>query len=135
MERRVVAGAAATLLVVVAAAFANVAFQGDYVAAVLLAGMAGGVVAGALTPASRGGHVGAGARAGGYGGGAAFALFVAVGAVQAVVGGDLSVLYLGFQSLLVALRVVPLHAFLGAGAAAMAVWTKRALALERETAR
>lgn len=133
MERRVVAGAAATLLVVVAAAFANVALQADYVSVVLLAGLAGGVVAGALSPAVEGGHVGAGARAGGYGGGAAFALFVAVGAVQAVVGGDLSVLYLGFQSLLVALLVVPLHAFLGAGGAAMAVSVRRRVG--RESAR
>ena len=125
MERRVIAGAAATLLVVVAAAFANVALQGDFVAVVLLAGMAGGLVAGSLSRAD--GHVGAGARAGGYGGAAAFALFVAVGAVQAVVGGDLSVLYLGFQSLLVAVLVVPLHAFLGAGGAAMAVSVRRAV--------
>lgn len=130
MERRVIAGAVATLLVVVAGAVANFATDGDFVVAVLLAGMAGGLVAGLLSRSA--GHVGAGARAGGYGGATAFALFVIVGALQAVVGGDLSVLYLGFQSLLIAVLVVPLHALLGAGGAAMGVEIRRAAG--RETA-
>ena len=130
MERRVLAGAAATLLVVVAGALASFFTEGDFVAVVLLAGLAGGMVAGGLSREA--GHVGAGARAGGYGGAAAFVAFVAVGAAQAVVGGDLSVLYLGFRTLLVALLVVPLHAALGAAGAAVGVRIRRAAG--RETA-
>ncbi|QLD90194.1 hypothetical protein HWV07_14595 [Natronomonas salina] len=128
MERRVIAGAAATLLVVVAGAVANFATDGDLVVAVLLAGMAGGLVTGLLSRS--GGHVGAGARAGAYGGGAGFALFLVVGSVQTVVGGDLSVLYIGVQSFLVAVLVVPLHALLGAGGAAMGVAIRRAAGRE-----
>lgn len=130
MERRIIAGAVATLLVVVGGAVANFATDGDFVVAVLLAGMAGGFVAGLLSRSD--GHVGAGARAGGYGGAAAFALFVVVGAAQAVAGGDLTVFYLAFQSLLLAVLVVPLHALLGAGGAAMGVEVRRAAG--RETA-
>lgn len=128
MERRVVAGAVATLLVVVGGALAGVATGGDLVPVVLLAGLAGGLVTGAFS--RRAGHVGAGARAGGYGGAAGFVCFVAVGATQAVLGGDLSVLYLGAQSLLVALLVVPLHALLGAAGAAVGVRGRRAAGFE-----
>lgn len=124
MERRVVAGAAATLLVVVTGALASFFTAGDYVAAVLLAGLAGGLVAGVLSPGA--GHVGAGARAGGLGGAAAFLAFVAIGAVQAVSGGDLSVLYLVVRTLLVALLVVPLHTLGGAAGAAVGVRVRRA---------
>lgn len=124
MDHRVLAGAAATLLVVVAGAVASFVTAGDYEAAVLLAGLAGGVVAGGLSRAA--GHVGAGAMAGGLGDAAGFVAFVAVGAVQAVTGGDLSVLYLGLRTLLVALLVVPLHALGGAGGAAVGVRIRRA---------
>jgi hypothetical protein len=124
----VVAGAAATLLVVVGAALASVATEGDFVPVALVAGFVGGLLAGALSRDA--GHVGAGARAGGYGGAAAFVGFLVVGAVQAVAGGDLSVLYLGAQSLLVAMLVVPLHALLGAVGAAVGVRGRRAAGFE-----
>ncbi|MUV86474.1 hypothetical protein GJ631_07800 [Natronomonas sp. CBA1123] len=83
----------------------------DLVAAVLFAALPGGIVAGLLSRES--GHVGSGARAGAYGGIVAFLGFVAIGAVQTVLGGDLSVLFLGVQTVLVALLVVPIHAAVG----------------------
>lgn len=128
MERRVVAGAVVTLVVVVAGAVASFVLARDLVAVVLLAGVTGGLVAGVLSRTA--GHVGAGARAGGYGGAAGFVGFVAVGAVQAVVGGDLSVLLLGLQSVLIALLVVPLHALLGAVGASVGVRIRRSAGLE-----
>ena len=124
MERRVLAGAAATLLVAVGGAVADFAVDADLVAVVLGAGLAGGLVAGALS--RRAGHVAAGARAGAYGGALTFLGFVAVGAGQAVASGEFALLYLGFQSLLVALLVVPLHALAGAFAAAVGVRLRRA---------
>lgn len=130
MERRVLAGAAATFAVVVGGALVDFLTGEDFVVVVLGAGLAGGLVAGILSQA--GSHVGAGARAGGYGGAAGFVAFVAVGAVQATFGGDLSVLYLGFQSLLVAVLVVPLYAVSGAVAAAVGVRLRAAI--DRKTA-
>lgn len=124
MERRVLAGALATLSVAVGGAVVDFVVDGDLVAVVLGAGVAGGLVAGALS--GRRGHVGAGARAGGYGGALAFLGFVAVGGGQTLAGGDLAMLYLGFQSLLLALLVVPLHAVSGALAAAGGVRLRRA---------
>ena len=131
MERRVLAGTVATLLVAVGGAVADFVADADLVWVVLGAGVAGGLVAGALS--GRPGHVGAGARAGGGGGALAFLGFVAVGGAQALAGGDLALLYLGFQSLLVALLVVPLHALSGALAAAGGVRLRRAAG--RPTAR
>lgn len=119
MERRVLAGAVATALVVIGAAVAGVATGTDPVPVVLGAGLAGGLVSGVAAPDP--GHVGAGARGGTYGGAAGFVAFVAVGGVQAIFGGELSVLVLGLEALLIALLVVPLHALLGAVGAAVGV--------------
>lgn len=118
------AGAAATLVVAVGGTVADFAAAADLVWVVLGAGLAGGLVTGALS--GRAGHVPAGARAGAYGGVLAFLGFVAVGAGQAVASGDFALLYLGFQSLLIALLVVPLHALSGALAAAVGVRLRRA---------
>lgn len=119
MERRVLAGGVATALVVVGAAVASFATDADLVPVVLGAGLVGGLVAGLVSQAP--GHVGAGARAGAYGGATGFVAFVAVGTVQALLGGDLSVLAIGLEALLVALLVVPLHAILGVAGATIGV--------------
>lgn len=123
MQRRVLAGGIATFLVAIGAAIADFLAEGDYVAGVLAAGLVGGFLAGALS--RREGHLGAGARAGGYGGAAAFAGFVVVGGAQALLGGDSSVLLLGFETVLVGLLVVPLYALSGALAAAAGVRLRR----------
>lgn len=129
MDRRVLAGAGTTCLVFVVAAIADFFLPGEYAPVVLLAGLPGGMVAGLLS--TRPGHVGAGARAGGYGAGAAFLAFLVVGAVQAGVSRDAGVLLLGFRTLLVALLLVPVHAVLGAVSAPLGVRIRRAL--DRET--
>lgn len=123
MNRRVTVGAAVTFLVVVVAAGAGLVVGVNLANVVLVAGVPGGVAAGLLSREP--GHVGAGARAGLYGGSAAFVLFVVVGSVQSVLGGDLSILFLGFQTVLIALVVVPLHALLGAIGAAVGVRIRR----------
>lgn len=128
MQRRIVAGAVATALVVVGAAVAGFVTGADLVPVILLAGLVGGLVAGLSSAADAAGHVGAGARAGAYGGAAGFVAFVLVGTVQAVLGGDLSVLVVGVETLLVAALVVPLHALLGAAGAGVGVRLRRRLA-------
>ena len=95
----------------------------DLLAAVLLAGVAGGLVAGALS--GRAGHVGAGARAGAFGGGGGFVAFVAVGVAQSAAAGEFSLLILGVQNLLLGLLVVPFHALSGAAGAAVGVRFRR----------
>ena len=119
MERRTLAGTAATAVIVVGAAVADFLAEPDLLPLVLFAGAAGGLLAGGLSREP--GHVGAGARAGAYGGAVGFVAFVAVGAVQSVVAGELSVLVLGAQTLLIALLVVPVHALLGVVGAAVGV--------------
>ena len=128
MQRRVIAGAAATFLVVVVAAGISTAVGVNLATVVLAAGLVGGLVTGALS--SESGHVGAGARAGLYGGAAAFVAFVVVGSVQSVLGGDLSILFLGFQTVLIASLVVPLHAVEGAVGAAVGVSVRRLLGID-----
>lgn len=119
MDGRVVIGATVT-----AAAMIGGVFAGS-VEAVLGAGAAGGAVAGLL---SRSGHVGAGARAGAYGGASGFVLFVLVGTLQSIAGGDLAVpAVIGAETLLIATVVVPIHALLGAVAAAVGVRIRRLL--------
>ncbi|WP_178916121.1 hypothetical protein [Natronomonas gomsonensis] len=130
MERRVLVGGFTTALAVVVVVLGSFLLGRDLVAAVLFAALPGGIVAGLLSRES--GHVGSGARAGAYGGVVAFLGFVAVGAVQTILGGDLSVLFLGVQTVLVALLVVPIHAAVGAGGAAVGVRIRRAMG--RETA-
>ena len=95
----------------------------DLLVAVLLAGVAGGLVAGALS--GRAGHVGAGARAGALGGAAGFVGFVVVGVAQSATAGELSLLILGVQNLLLGLLVVPFHALSGAAGAAVGVRARR----------
>lgn len=128
MERRTLLGALATAAVVVGAATYGFLTGVDPVPVVLSAGAVGGLLAGALSASA--GHVGAGARAGGYGAAAGFAAFVVVGGLQAVLGGDLSVLVIGVETLLIALLVLPLEAFFGAVAAALGVRLRRAGGLE-----
>lgn len=119
-----------TVLAVLGAVSGSFLLGRDLVAVVLVGALPGGVVAGLL---SRGpGHVGAGARAGAYGGLVAFLGFVVVGAVQTVIGGDLSVLVLGVQTVLVAVLVVPIHAAVGAVGAVVGVRIRNAAG--RETA-
>jgi hypothetical protein len=130
MERRVLVGGLTTAFAVVGVVLGSFLLGRDLVAAVLFAALPGGVVAGLLSRES--GHVGSGARAGAYGGIVAFLGFVAIGAVQTVLGGDLSVLFLGVQTVLVALLVVPIHAAVGALGAAVGVRIRRAMG--RETA-
>jgi hypothetical protein len=124
MERRVLVGTAATWVVFVGAVLADFALEGDLVAAVLLAGLVGGLSAGLLSATP--GHVGAGARAGGYGAAAGFLAFLAVGAVQSAVSGEFGVLLLGVRTLLIALLLVPVEALLGALAAPLGVRLRRA---------
>lgn len=130
MERRVLAGGFVTVLAVVGVVLGSFLLQRDLVAAVLLAALPGGLVAGLLSRAA--GHVGSGARAGAYGGLVAFLGFVVVGAVQTVIGGDFSILFLGVQTVLVAVLVVPIHAAVGAVGAAVGVRIRAATG--RETA-
>lgn len=130
MERRVLVGGFTTALAVVGVVLGSFLLGQDLVAAVLFAALPGGVVAGLLSREP--GHVGSGARAGAYGGVVAFLGFVAVGAVQTVTGGDLSILFLGVQTVLVALLVVPIHAAVGAAGAAVGVRIRHAMG--RETA-
>jgi hypothetical protein len=128
MDRRVLAGAAATCFVFVSAAVADFFLSDGFAPLVLLAGLAGGLVAGLLSAAQ--GHVGAGARAGGYGAAAGFLAFLVVGVVQSVVSGDFGVLLLGFRTLLIGLLLVPVHALLGAMTAPLGVRIRRAAGLE-----
>jgi hypothetical protein len=130
MERRVLAGGFVTVLAVVGVVLGSFLLQRDLVAAVLLAALPGGLVAGLLSRAT--GHVGSGARAGAYGGLVAFLGFVVVGVVQTVIGGDFSILFLGVQTVLVAVLVVPIHAAIGAVGAAIGVRIRAATG--RETA-
>ncbi|WP_254838680.1 hypothetical protein [Natronomonas marina] len=123
MDRRTLAGAVVTAVAAVAAVVADFLAEADLLGLVLVAGLAGGVVVGALSRTP--GHVGAGARAGAYGGGAAFVAFVAVGVAQSVAAGDLAVLVLGVQTLLIALLVIPVHALSGAVGAALGVRMRR----------
>lgn len=127
MDRRVVAGGVVTAVVVATVAAADFVVEADLVVGVILAGACGGFVAGVLSDAS--GHVGAGARGGAYGGAAAFGLFVVVGLTQSVVAGDdvrLPAL-VGFELLLIAVLVVPIHGLLGAVGAAVGVRVRRRL--------
>jgi hypothetical protein len=62
----------------------------------------------------------------------AFLGFVVVGVVQTVIGGDFSILFLGVQTVLVAVLVVPIHAAVGAVGAAVGVRIRAATG--RETA-
>jgi hypothetical protein len=130
MQRRVLAGAAATCSVFVGAAVADFFLAGEFASVVLLAGLVGGLVAGLLSKTP--GHVGAGVQAGGYGAAAGFLAFLIVGVVQSVVSGDLGVLLLGFRTLLIALLLVPAQALLGAMAAPLGVRIRGAVG--RETA-
>lgn len=128
MERRILAGAFATALAVIVVTFVGYNAERSLVAFVLLAGLLGGFVAGIFSRTA--GHVSAGARAGGYGGAGGFAAFVLVGAVQAILDGDLSVLVLGFEVILIALLVVPLYAVSGALASGVGVRVRRAIVYE-----
>ncbi|WP_336136179.1 hypothetical protein [Natronomonas amylolytica] len=130
MQRRVLAGAAATWSVFVGAAVADFFLDGEFAPVVFLSGLAGGLVAGLLSKTS--GHVGAGVRAGGYGAAVGFLAFLVVGVVQSAVSGDLGVLLLGFRTLLIALLLVPVQALLGAMMAPLGVRIRGALG--RETA-
>ncbi|MFQ3320460.1 MAG: hypothetical protein ACI8UR_000924 [Natronomonas sp.] len=130
MERRTLAGAAVTALVVVGGAAASRLIEGNAVAGVLFAGIAGGAVVGLLSKTP--GHIGAGARAGGYGGAVGFGVFIAASGVLAVMAGDPSFLVFAVQRLLIGVLVVPLHTVLGAGTAAVGVRVRRAAG--RETA-
>lgn len=132
MERRILAGAVVTAVVVVGGAIANFALDVDLVAVILLAGLVGGFVTGLLSAET--GHVGAGARAGGYGGALGFVAFVTVGVVQSAVDGDISVLIIGFEALLIALVVVPIHALLGAMAASLGVRIRKAAGFDHPLA-
>lgn len=124
MERRVLVGGFVTVLAVVGVVLGSFLLGRDLVAALLVAALPGGVVAGLLSGTP--GHVGAGARAGAYGGVVAFLGFVVVGVVQTVIGGDLSLLVLGAQTVLVAVLVVPIHAAVGAVGAAVGVRIRNA---------
>ncbi|MCY4732047.1 hypothetical protein KY092_15910 [Natronomonas gomsonensis] len=128
MERRVLVGGFTTALAVVGVVLGSFLLGRDLVAAVLFAALPGGVVAGLCSRES--GHVGSGARAGAYGGIVAFLGFVIVGAVQTVLGGDFSILFLGVQTVLVALLVVPIHAAIGAVGAVVGVRIRNAMGLE-----
>ncbi|MES3517502.1 MAG: hypothetical protein PPP58_07545 [Natronomonas sp.] len=123
MRRRVLLGAAATFLVAVGAIVGGVATETNPVGVVLAAGLVGGFLVGVLSTQS--GHVGDGARAGGYGGGVAFLGFVAVGLLQSLLDGDLSVLVIGVETVLIALVVVPIHAISGGVAAGIGRWLRR----------
>lgn len=125
MERRVLAGAAATWFIFVGAALADFFLPGEFAAVVLLAGLAGGVVAGLLSDAP--GHVGAGGKAGGYGAAAGFLVFLVVGVGQSVRSGEFGVLLLGVRTLLVGLLLVPVQALLGAVASPLGVRVRRAV--------
>lgn len=130
MERRVLAGAGATCFVFVGAAVADFFLSGEFAAIVLLAGLAGGLIAGVLS--ENAGHVGAGVRAGGYGAAAGFLAFLLVGVAQSLLSGDFGVLVLGFRTFLIALLLVPVQAVLGAIGAPLGVRIRRFLG--RETA-
>jgi hypothetical protein len=123
MERRTFVGTVVTAAVVVGAVVADFVADPDLLPLVLFAGAAGGLLAGGLSRDP--GHVGAGARAGAYGGVVGFVAFVVVGAGQSVAAGDLSILLLGVQTLLIALLVIPVHALLGVAGAAVGVRLRR----------
>jgi hypothetical protein len=130
MDRRLLAGGTVTVLAVVLVVLGSFLLQRDFVVAVLFAALPGGVLTGMLSRTPD--HVGAGARAGAYGGLVGFFAFVVIGSLQTLLGGNLSVLVLGVQTILVAVLVVPLHAVLGAIGAAVGVRIRRASG--RETA-
>lgn len=121
MDRRIVVGATLTTFAVVASVFLG------RIDAIIAAGFVGGLAAGVLSrPGSRNGdgtgHVGAGAKAAGIGGAAGFVLFVVVGTIQSLFGGDLSVpAVLGLLTILLAAVVVPIQALLGAIGGAVGV--------------
>lgn len=114
MDNRILVGAASTALVVVVGVFVG------RIAVIFAAGFVGGVMVGIRmfeVPDGRSepGPVGTGARAAAIGGACGFLAFVVVGTLQSLVSGDLSVpAVLGFQTILVAVLVVPLQAVLGA---------------------
>jgi len=128
MQRRVIVGSVATFLVVIAAAGTGPVIGVNLASVVLAAGIPGGLLTGVLS--RKPGHIGAGARAGLYGGAASFVVFIVVGSVQSVLGGDLSILFLGFQTALIALVIVPLHALEGAVGAALGVRVRRLLGID-----
>ena len=123
MDRRTLAGTAVTAAAVVTGVVADFLAEADLLPLLLAAGAAGGLLAGGLSRES--GHVGAGARAGAYGGAVGFLGFVAVGLGQSLGGGP-PVLVLGAQTLLIAVLVVPVYALSGAVAAAVGVRLRRA---------
>lgn len=128
MERRVLAGAGTTCFVFVGGAVADFFLDSEFATMVLLAGLAGGLIAGLLSATP--GHVGAGVRAGGYGAAAGFLAFLLVGVVQSFLSGDFGVLVLGFRTVLIALLLVPVQAVLGAMGAPLGVRIRRAVGLE-----
>lgn len=114
MDNRILVGAASTAFVVVVGVFVG------RIAVIFAAGFVGGVVVGIRIvegPDGRSvpGPVGTGARAAAIGGACGFLAFITVGTLQSLVSGDLSVpAVLGFQTVLVAMLVVPLQAVFGA---------------------
>lgn len=123
MDRRNQLGAASTALVVVMGVFAG------RIAVIFAAGFVGGLVAGVGVASDQAGPSGrAGAKAAAIGGAFGFLVFVAVGTLQSLATGDLSIpAVLGFQTILLALLVVPFLAILGGIGGPIGVRVRRLL--------